>query len=405
MLETVEKRALVVARRKPRFRPAGRKPNNRAKAAGFRTKQIQSEFRAILQNQAFAYTATTEATMHLLRNAFLATMLFMSSVASAFTPESGTWINTAEPGSGFLIEIQDNFLFFAGYLYATDGRPMWYTSQGTLNGNARFVGSLSTFADGQCLGCIWRLPTASVGAGGPIEIIFDTEVAGRMTFGGRTIPIVRFDFYLTRTANDVKTEMFLGEWQTIIDFSANTSIGYPFYGDVWVFDVVDRAPSPDIFDGCRPFTSLEGECTNAALAEHDASGFYQASSGDHYIVVNDDATNFAYYVVKTGTYQFDGIVKICPKSLSNAITQCLGSSTYRSYPVRGFRTASRNFVQTGTGPSDTEKSVAPTTRQSLASMVAQAPEGMDNAAVKARFGIDLGQLPVKELETLTARMR
>ncbi len=343
--------------------------------------------------------------MHLLRNAFLATMLFMSSVASAFTPESGTWINNAEPGSGFLIEVQDNFLFFAGYLYATDGRPMWYTSQGTLTGNARFVGTLSTFANGQCLGCIWRLPTVSVGAGGPIEIIFDTEVAGRLTFGGRTIPITRYDFYLTRTANDVKTEMYLGEWQTIIDFSANTSIGYPFYGDVWVFDQVDRAPSPDIFDGCRPFNSLEGRCTSAAIAAHDASGFYQASSGDHYIVVNDDNTNFAYYVVKSGTYQFDGIVKICPKSLSNAITQCLGSSSYRSYPVRGFRTASRTFVATGAGPSDSEKTVAPTARQSLASMVANAPEGMDNAAVKARFGIDLGNLPVKELEALTARMR
>ena len=343
--------------------------------------------------------------MHFLRTAFIASMLFVSSVASAFTPENGTWINPNEPGSGFLIEIQDNFLFFAGYLYAADGRPMWYTAQGTLTGNARYVGSMSTFSNGQCLGCIWRLPTVSVGAGGPIEIVFDTETAARLTFGGRTINIQRYDYYLTRTVGDVKTEMFLGEWQSIVDFSANTSIGYPFYGDIWVFDQVDRAPSPDIFDGCRPFTSLEGRCTTAALAAHDASGFYQASSGDHFIVVNDDATNFAYYVVKTGTYQFDGIVKICPKSLSNASTQCLGSSSFRAYPVRGFRTASRTFVQTGVGPSSIEKITTPAKRQSLAQMIGQAPEGMDNAAVKARFGIDLSNLPTKELETLTARMR
>jgi len=344
--------------------------------------------------------------MHVLRNAFLASMLFFSSVASAFTPESGTWINNNEPGSGFLIEIQDNFVFFAGYLYAADGRPMWYTSQGRMTGNARFVGTLSTFLNGQCLGCPWRLPTVSVGAGGPIEIIFDTEIAARLTFGGRTINITRYDYFLTRTANDVKTEMMLGEWQAILDFSADSGVGYPYYGDVLVFDQVDRGPSPDLFDGCRANSSLDGRCTASALTNHDASGFYQASSGDHFIVVNDDATNFAYYVVRTGTYQFDGIVKICPKSLSNAITQCLQSSNFRAFPVRGFRSASRTFVTTGVGPSRADEKVTRPARASLAQVVGPLTDGgLDNAAVKSRFGIELDKAPVAQLESMTARLK
>lgn len=343
--------------------------------------------------------------MRLARSALVATLLAAASGASAFTPENGTWWNPLEPGSGYLIEIQDNFLFLAVYNYHPDGRPMFYTSQGLMNGNARFVGSLSTFSGGQCLGCAWRQPQVQLGAGGPVEIIFDTETAGRLTMGGRTTPIERFDYYLTRTEGDQKNDMMVGEWQITIDFSANTAIGYPFYGDVLVFTTVDRAPSPDVFDGCRAANSLDGRCSQAALRDHDASGFYQASTREHFLVVNDDPNNFAYYVVKTGTHQFDGVMKICPKSLSNPTTQCLQSSAYRAYPVRGHRTASRSFVLTGSGPNEPDKQgTAP--RPSLASVVGDSTrfEGMDHAAVKARFGFDLDAVPVKELEALTERV-
>lgn len=345
--------------------------------------------------------------MHQARAAVFASMLAVSSMASAFTPESGTWWNPAEPGTGYLIEIQDNFLFISGYLYRPDGQPIWYTSAGTMNGNARFVGVLSTSSGGQCLGCAWRAPTTQVGAGGPVEIIFDTETEARITLGGRVVPIQRYDFFLTRTAGDVKTDMMLGEWQLTADFSAAPNIGYPFYGDVLIFQSVDRAPNPDIFDGCRANNSVDGRCTQSALANHDASGFYAASTREHYLVVNDDANNFAYYVVKTGTYQFDGILKVCPKSLSNVVTQCLQSSSYRAYPVRGQRTASRTFVLTGSGPSGADKNAEATADWSLARVLGdtRAADGLDNAAVKALHGIDLDQAPVKELEALTARMR
>lgn len=344
--------------------------------------------------------------MRNLRTAFFALLLAYGSAASAFTPESGAWWNPAEPGSGFMIEVQDNYLFFAGYLYTSGGAPMWYTSQGTMTGNARFVGSLSSFSGGQCLGCTWRQASVQVGAGGPVEIIFDTETAGRMTWGGRTIPIERFDFYLTRTSGDLKTEMMLGEWQMTVDFSTSPTVSYPFYGDVLVFASVDRAPSPDIFDGCRANNSLDGRCTQSAIANHDASGFYQSSTKEHYLIVNDDPNNFAYYVVKTGTYQFDGIVKICPKSLSNVTTQCLQSSSYRAYPVRGFRTASRNFVQNGSGPNQADKQAATSAERSITRALGGAVQGgLDNAQVQATFGIDLGKAPAAELEALATRMQ
>jgi len=343
--------------------------------------------------------------MRAIRSAFLASILMFSSALSAFTPENGTWWNPVEPGTGFLIEIQDNFLFLAGYLYAPDGRPMWYTAQGTMNGNARYVGVLTSFSGGQCLGCPWRQPAAQLGAGGPVEIIFDTEIAARITFGGRTTSIQRFDYYLTRTAGDVKSDMMIGEWQLTVDFSTSPTISYPYYGDVLVFQTVDRGPSPDVFDGCRAENSLDGRCTQAAIAEHDASGFYRASTGEHFLIVNDDPNNFAYYVVKTGTYQFDGIMKICPKSLSNPTTQCLQSSNYRAFPVRGHRTASRSFVLSGSGPNGVEKRVPNSANRSMASVVGDTrlTEGLDHTAVKSRFSINLDDLPVDELNALIAR--
>ena len=71
------------------------------------------------------------------------------------------------------------------------------------------------------------------------------------------------------------------------------------------------------------------------------------------------------------------------------------------------RTASRTFVLTGSGPNGADKSAAAATSWSLANVIGdtRVVDGLDNAAVKSRFGIDLDQVPVKELEALTARMR
>ena len=51
-------------------------------------------------------------------------MLFavmLARPAQAFTPENGFYWNAAEPGRGYTIEIQDNFLFIIIYIYNPDG--------------------------------------------------------------------------------------------------------------------------------------------------------------------------------------------------------------------------------------------------------------------------------------------
>lgn len=320
--------------------------------------------------------------------------LSVAAPARAFTPESGWWWNPQEPGSGVQIEIQDNFLALSAYAYTTSGPATWFTAQGLMTGNSRFSGQLDAFSGGQCIGCAYRAPSPSLGAGGPIAIEFLTETTANLTWGNRTMRIERFDFYLTRGAADPKTELMLGEWQIVIDFydRDDSFERFPYFGEVLAIETLDVTRSPDQFKGCRPRTSLRpGRCTTTEIRNHDVAGFYDAAEGEHVILVTDvqdddtdDLVFFAYYA-KTGTYQFDGVMEVC------GFNRC-GLANARYYPVRGFRSASRNFVQNGAGPSSSDKA-APRATGSLARQIADAnggvmPAGLTREEVHAQFGID-----------------
>jgi hypothetical protein len=212
----------------------------------------------------------------LLRYAAALVLALGGTSASAFTPESGYYWNPAESGSGLSIEIQDNYVFLIGYVYDTEGRPTWVSAQGLLSGNAVFSGQLDRFINGQCIGCAYRAPTAQPGVGGPISLNWATETTATLTWGGRTIPLQRFDYYLTRTGGiDANTEKMLGEWQVVFDWYTNPSSAnnqaYPYFGDVMVFDTLVTTTSPDQAQGCRPTTSLDGRCTAAARTAKNAA--------------------------------------------------------------------------------------------------------------------------------------
>ena len=332
-----------------------------------------------------------------------------STSAFAFTPESGYYWNPAESGSGLSIEIQDNYVFLIGYVYDTQGRSTWVSSQGLLSGNAVFNGVLDSFSNGQCIGCAYRAPTANLGSGGPISLNWATETTATLTWGGRTIPLQRFDYYLTRTGGiDANTEKMLGEWQIVVDLYNNPNgdnQAFPYFGEVVVFDTIATNTSPDQAKGCRPTTSLDGRCTTAARTAHDAATSFSPSSPTappahtHIITVRDSSTSFWTYFVTVGTSQFDGVMEIC------APDQC-GRSGATYYPVRGFRSASRKFVQDGTGPSSSDKAaeslVAP---EGLTAQLQQAAQGrgLTAAEVKSRFGFDPTQL-APEANALIATM-
>ncbi len=340
----------------------------------------------------------------------------LAPAAHAFEPETGLWWNPAESGRGINLEVQDNTLLITTYVYRPDGTATWFTSAGPLNYTYNGAGVLQTVTyngqldaaiNGQCIGCAYRAPTTLAGAGGPISINFRTEMTANLTWGGVTIPIERFSPVLGDP-----TARMLGEWQLVLDFSdrGNTAEwpfrDYPFFADVLLIDRIDRAPNPDQFLGCRAPDS-ESRCNATALRDHDVAGSYNTTTREHLIVVKDipgtstsGAVFFAYFV-NAGLNQFDGVMSI--------YRQGGNPEAGPFYPLRGFRSASRTYAQTGFGPAsgDDGKASSQATTAGLSSRLlaadGSAPTGMSLAEATARSGIDIASL-AKGLPAVVAGM-
>jgi len=70
--------------------------------------------------------------------------------------QSGWWWNPIQPGRGFFIEQQGTTIFFAGYLYADNGRASWLSSAMRLTSTNDFSAPLQIFSGGQTLTGPWR---------------------------------------------------------------------------------------------------------------------------------------------------------------------------------------------------------------------------------------------------------
>ena len=280
--------------------------------------------------------------------------------AQAYTPESGTWWNPAESGSGMFIEVQDNFLAAAVFTGDAQGRPIWYTATKFLTGNALFDGTLDLFTGVQCPGCTYTgRPTGQIGAGGSVRIVFDPNDNTRATVtwpNGRQSPYQRFHFYLKRPEDSasvpVQATKMLGEWQMVMDFSESSASSFDFYGDVLVFDEYefDSPTNRWYFEGCRADNTEDGGCTQSGLAFHSASGFFDNASGLQVVVVDDSTANWVLYLLETGTNTGLGEITVYPKGRD--------PDDYSAYPMRSFRTASRTFVQEGVGPAKAKSGAA-----------------------------------------------
>lgn len=312
----------------------------------------------------------------------LAGLLSFAASSRAFTPESGWWWNPSEPGYGFSIEIQDNFIFMVAFAYNADGKPTWYAAEGLMANSGLFTAPLYHRENGTCVGCPFQAPGPTFATGGNVRVEFTSETTARLTWGNpsRQINVQRHDFFLSRNPSVApKTELWLGEWQIVLDFSnfGGELADFPFFGEVLVLDVLDTSdPVDDFVDGCRPENSLVGVCDQFALDNHDASVYYWDEDDTNIIIVRDDASNWLIYEVVVGTYQFDGYAKRCPSNISNIFTQCLDNTARPVIPVRGWRSASRAFVQgNDNAPSAGPGSTVTGKRSSVGAML-------------ARFGID-----------------
>ena len=101
-------------------------------------------------------------------------------VAPSTFAGTGSWWNPAEPGTGIFVEAQGDAAGAALFVYADDGRPVWFNVIGPLRVNAggkfELAGTLQKFHGGQgAKSSVPQAPTAT--AIGPISIVFDGNEA------------------------------------------------------------------------------------------------------------------------------------------------------------------------------------------------------------------------------------
>lgn len=346
--------------------------------------------------------------------------------ARAYTPESGVWWNPNEPGTGLQLELQDNLMTATVYAYDADGFQVFYTASDFLDDTATvFDADLFDYFGGACVGCAYT-PADSLGEAGFIRIVFDELDPTRATMtwgldGGpqRTVPIERYHFYLKRAEDGnapVEVTKMLGEWNATFDLTefADNDTGIQYFGEVMVIDTLDF-DGGWFYEGCRPEHMVDGFCSTAALASTDLAGFYDSQFDIQIIVITDTRDQLGnpatclYYDVRAGTNMFEGGIDDDFDGLDDggvAVYPCPPGGTadpydYDFFPVRGFRSASRTFVEDGVGPSKvaTEAGVPFKTR-GLPATTAKAPKqrsAEDQAKAAERLAI------VRKLEARLAR--
>lgn len=164
----------------------------------------------------------------------LLVLLLVSAGARAFPPDVGWWWNPAQGGRGYSIEVQNGYMFFAGYLYNADGSATWYVAQGDYNNTtSTFTGPLLAFAGGPCITCPFTQATQRPSPGN-ISLVFSTTTTGTLTWPGGSFPITRFIYGVGPGARK-----FAGRWS----FSTSAQSGTTNFGNFVTFNSSIQDPA------------------------------------------------------------------------------------------------------------------------------------------------------------------
>ena len=119
----------------------------------------------------------------------------LSQPANIFRPETGWWWNEAEGGRGFAVEVQGNDMFIAGFMYRSDGSPVWYVSAGTMTTSQVYQGTWTEYANGQAMGGAFKPATVKNANVGAVSMVFSSTTTAVLTLpDGRRISLKRYRF-------------------------------------------------------------------------------------------------------------------------------------------------------------------------------------------------------------------
>jgi hypothetical protein len=116
-----------------------------------------------------------------------------SPICQPQPPTTGWWWNPKEDGRGFSVEVRNNNVFFAAFLYDESGRSTWNVATGPVSmDGAYYTGPLYAARGGQTLGGAYpgRPTLTDVG---PVTLLFSNASQGTMVWPGGVVPLQRFD--------------------------------------------------------------------------------------------------------------------------------------------------------------------------------------------------------------------
>jgi hypothetical protein len=121
-----------------------------------------------------------------------------SATEPATNPQTGWWLNLAEGGRGFAVEVQNGAMYLAGYMYDAAGNPLWYLANSNMSTPSLFQGQWTQYGNGQTLTGTYQAPSITNANAGNVTIQFtDSATATLMLPDGRQIPLVRYEFGAT----------------------------------------------------------------------------------------------------------------------------------------------------------------------------------------------------------------
>jgi List-Bact-rpt repeat protein/galactose oxidase-like protein/Kelch motif protein len=111
------------------------------------------------------------------------------------TPQPGWWYAPTEGGRGYAIEVQGNTMYLAGYMYDTQGNPVWYLSSGAMTDISLYQGEWQQYGNGQTLTGSYHAPSVVNAAVGTVTLQFNSTTTATLTLpNGRQVQIERYPF-------------------------------------------------------------------------------------------------------------------------------------------------------------------------------------------------------------------
>ena len=212
----------------------------------------------------------------------LAAACIVAAPANALLPDNGWYWNPAESGRGFNIEVQNNLLFMAAFVYDSQGNAIWLVTGGPMSSDHTYVGDVYQTSGGQCLGCAY-LGDPTETKYGTASITFTSGTTAVISINGAAVSVQReeFGFDFSNPATPL-----LGEWATT---EGGPTIPV-YFGDRITLDSAQALSS-----GLTAVGNRSGDLSRSAVAA------YIPASGQWAILLDSSTSFYTIY-----TFNFVG---------------------------------------------------------------------------------------------------